>query len=88
MMGFYPITPGDPVYTLASPVFDKVTIHLDKHYYAKDKIIIEAINNSPENIYIQKMEMDGQALNKFFISHEALVNQQYFKFYLGPTPKK
>lgn len=88
MMGFYPITPGNPVYTLASPVFDKVTIHLNGNYYKNNQIIIETINNAPENIYIQKMQLDGQPLNKFFISHEELVNHQHLKFFLGPTPKK
>ncbi len=28
MMGFYPVTPGIPTYDIGSPVFDKVTIHL------------------------------------------------------------
>ena len=28
MMGFYPVTPGVPVYNLASPVFDRITIRL------------------------------------------------------------
>ena len=28
MMGFYPVTPGVPVYDLGSPVFDRVTIRL------------------------------------------------------------
>ena len=28
MMGFYPVTPGIPVYDIGSPVFDKATIHL------------------------------------------------------------
>ncbi|GAO30074.1 GH92 family glycosyl hydrolase [Geofilum rubicundum] len=88
MMGFYPIAPGDPVYTLSSPVFDKVTIHLDNSHYDNDQIIIETINNTSENIYIQKMEMDGQPLNKYFISHEELVTKQHFKFHLGNTPKK
>ena len=30
MMGIYPDCPGSPYYTVTSPVFDKVTLHLDK----------------------------------------------------------
>lgn len=88
MMGFYPITPGDPMYTLSSPVFDKVTIHLDDEYYANDRIVIETENNSADNIYIQKMEMGGKPLRKFFISHEELIRKGGVKFYLGDEPVK
>jgi predicted alpha-1,2-mannosidase len=88
MMGFYPITPGDPIYTLSSPVFDKVTIHLDDEYYANDRIVIETENNSADNIYIQKMEMGDKPLREFFISHEELIREGGLKFYLGDEPVK
>ncbi|MFW6042795.1 MAG: GH92 family glycosyl hydrolase [Marinilabiliaceae bacterium] len=83
MMGFYPITPGEPVYTLTSPVFDKVTIHLDEDYWPNDKIVIEAENNSEENIYIQEIEAGGKKLNDYFISHDELIRKGRLKFYLG-----
>ncbi|TVQ08990.1 MAG: glycoside hydrolase family 92 protein [Bacteroidetes bacterium] len=88
MMGFYPITPGNPVYTLSSPVFDKVTIHLDPKYYDNDKIVIETVNNSPENIYIQKMELGGRNLRDYTITHQDLVEKGSLKIFLGPNPKK
>jgi predicted alpha-1,2-mannosidase len=88
MMGFYPITPGNPVYTLSSPIFDKVTIHLDPKYYDNDKIVIEAVNNSPENIYIQRMELGGRNLRNYTISHQDLVEKGHLKIYLGPNPKR
>src|SRR3989454_9856705 len=31
-MGFYPVTPGSPVYAIASPLFEKATIRLEKPY--------------------------------------------------------
>lgn len=88
MMGFYPITPGNPVYTLSAPVFDKVTIHLDPKYYSRDKIVIEAVNNSPENIYIQTMELGGRNLRNYTISHQDLVEKGHLKIFLGPNPKR
>jgi predicted alpha-1,2-mannosidase len=83
MMGFYPIAPGNPVYTLSSPVFDKIVIHLDRDYYSNDQIVIETENNSPDNIYIQKMEMGGNPLRTFFLSHDDLIRKGELKFYLG-----
>ena len=88
MMGFYPITPGNPVYTLSAPVFDKVTIHLDPKYYSRDKIVIEAVNNSRDNIYIQSMELGGRNLRNYTISHQDLVEKGHLKIFLGPNPKR
>lgn len=85
MMGFYPITPGNPIYAITSPVFDKVTIHLDKNHYPNDRIVIETVNNSPENIYIRKMEMGGKPLRNFFITHDELIQNGHLKFYLDKT---
>ena len=41
MMGFYPDCPGEPAYTLSTPVFDKVTIKLDPKYWGRDQLVIE-----------------------------------------------
>ena len=41
MMGLYPDIPGVPEYVLTTPVFDKITIHLDPEYYDKDLLVIE-----------------------------------------------
>ena len=35
MMGFYPDCPGEPSYTLSTPVFDKVTIRLDAEVWGR-----------------------------------------------------
>jgi putative alpha-1,2-mannosidase len=31
MMGIYPIAPGQPLYTITTPMFDKITIELDQN---------------------------------------------------------
>ncbi|RCW37612.1 GH92 family glycosyl hydrolase [Marinilabilia salmonicolor] len=88
MMGFYPVSPADPVYTLSSPVFDRVTIHLDEDYFPGEKIVIESVNNSEDNIYIRKMELGGKPLRKFMISHDELIEKGYLKFYLDDQPDR
>ncbi|UCE14198.1 MAG: GH92 family glycosyl hydrolase, partial [Candidatus Heimdallarchaeota archaeon] len=40
-MGFYPVTPGHPSYTIGSPIFDKITIHL-----TNGDFLINVYNNS------------------------------------------
>ena len=67
-MGFYPVTPGDPVYTLGSPVFEHVTVDLGNG----DTFVIEARNASPENKYIQSATLNGEPLNSPWFPHEAV----------------
>ena len=72
MMGIYPISPGDPIYTITTPMFDKVTIKLDSRYYKKDNIVIEREVNTDGKI--REIQINGKPLNSFFISHDSFVN--------------
>ena len=72
MMGIYPIAPGEPVYTITTPMFDKITIKLDANYYKKENIVIEReVNNDGT---IKQIQLDGKAINSYFISHDNFVN--------------
>jgi predicted alpha-1,2-mannosidase len=83
-MGFYPITPGKPVYTIGSPVFSKVTIDL-----ANGKQFTMIANNcSVINKYIQSAKMNGQPLNTPWFTHEQLINGGKLELEMGPKPNK
>ncbi len=73
MMGFYPDCPGEPYYTLTSPVFDRVTIKLDERYYPSDSIVIEVERPYAGAIYIGSMTLSGKKLPRYRISHDELV---------------
>lgn len=88
MMGFYPACPGDADYVLTSPVFDKITIHLDKKYYPAGDLVIEASHATPESIYIQSIQAGDKKLKGYTISHQDLVKAGTLKFTLGDQPKK
>ena len=48
-IGLFQVSGGaevDPVYEITSPIFDRVTIHLDPDYYPGRKFVIVARNNS------------------------------------------
>ncbi|MCX2681626.1 GH92 family glycosyl hydrolase [Galbibacter sp. EGI 63066] len=79
MMGIYPITPANPMYTLTTPVFDKVTIHLDKNYYENDTLIIEKKGKEGS---IKEINLDGKSHNNFFISHDDLIQSEKLKVIL------
>jgi predicted alpha-1,2-mannosidase len=83
-MGFYPVTPGLPVYTIGSPVFSKITISLDngKHF------TVNALHCSETNKYIQSAKMNGVVLNTPWFTHEQLVNGGTLELVMGSHPNK
>ena len=83
MIGLYPDCPGSPYYALTTPVFDKITLHLDKRYYPNGDLVIEAPHPSPEAYLIQKMTLGDKSLNRYRISHDELINGQTLKFVLN-----
>ncbi|WP_240613016.1 GH92 family glycosyl hydrolase [Chitinophaga parva] len=83
-MGFYPITPGIPAYTVGSPVFSKVSIALEngKHF------TVLAHGASVVNKYIQRATLNGKPLNKPFFTHADLVSGGTLELFMGPKPNK
>ena len=83
-MGFYPVTPGVPMYTIGSPVFENVTIDLPNG----KKFQLIAKNCSVVNKYIQSAKFDGKVLNTPWFSHEQLLNGGKLELEMGPKPNK
>ena len=82
MMGFYPDCPGEPSYTLSTPVFDKVTIRLDAEVWGRGQLVIETERPSDDSLYIREMELGGKRLSHFRISHQELVEGGKLRFVL------
>ncbi|MPN32427.1 hypothetical protein SDC9_179905 [bioreactor metagenome] len=84
MMGFYPVTPGLPIYVIGSPFFEHVTIELgdDKKF----EIVCE--NYSKENKYIQSATLNGKEWNKSWFSHDELMMGGQLKFVMGNKANK
>ncbi len=87
-MGLYQVCPGNPVYQITAPIFDEVTIRLDKKIYPGKSFTIKAINLSSENIYIQSAKLNGKDLNRSWISHDELVDGGELVFVMGKEPNK
>ncbi|HBF43511.1 MAG TPA: glycoside hydrolase, partial [Desulfobacteraceae bacterium] len=79
---------SEPVYDITSPVFDEITIHLDPSYYTGKKFTIKAYNNSVDNCYIQKAELNKQALNEFWFRHSDFASGGVLELWLGPEANK
>jgi predicted alpha-1,2-mannosidase len=83
-MGFYPMVPGTPSYTVGSPVFSKVTISLANGR----KFRIIAHHASVVNKYIQSAIFDGKRLDTPWFTHQQLVNGGCLELVMGPKPDK
>jgi predicted alpha-1,2-mannosidase len=83
MMGFFPVTPGIPVYNIGSPVFEKITIKLPN---GKDFAVI-AKNNSDINKYIQMAFLNGQPLEKPWFTHIGLLDGGTLELVMGNQQK-
>lgn len=56
---------AQPVYEIASPLYEKVEIDLGERYGRGKTFTIEAKNASRKNKYVQKAWLNGKALNSF-----------------------
>lgn len=88
MMGIYPPCPARAEYVITTPTFDRVTVQLDPRYTATKELVIEAVNRTPENIYIDKIELDGKPYKSYFISHDALLKAGRLTIYCTDKHKK
>ena len=82
MIGIYPDNPGDPSYTLTTPAFDKVTLHLDPKFYSNGDITIETDRTSPSQQYIKSVTIGGKKLNGFRLTHRQLMEGKTLKMQL------
>jgi predicted alpha-1,2-mannosidase len=83
-IGFYPVFPASQEYVLGSPLFDKVTIHLPEG----KSFTVEVKNNSPENIYIQQVVLNGLIQSKNTIHHRDIVKGGVLKIVMGQRPNQ
>jgi predicted alpha-1,2-mannosidase len=83
-MGFYPVIPGLPIYTIGSPVFEKITLHLPDN----KTFIVSAPGCSEKNKYIQQAFLNGEPLQGPWLSHQDLVKGGELKLVMGPLPNK
>lgn len=81
-LGFYPVFTASGQYVLGSPLFDKATINLENG----KTFTVEAINLSPENIYIQRAELNGKTYDFSFIQHEDILKGGMLRLRMGNTP--
>jgi predicted alpha-1,2-mannosidase len=81
-LGFYPVTPGSPLYAIGSPLVKEAKIHLDNG----KKMIIKAENQSKENVYVKSITVNGKILSGTLLSHQELMNGGKIIFEMSNSP--
>ena len=83
-MGFYPVNPANGIYCFGSPQLKRATIKL-----ANGKQFTIITNNAgTDNVYIQKILLNGKPYKKNFITYNDINTGGTIEFYMGNTPNK
>ena len=83
-MGFYPVAPGTGEYALGSPLFKRLTLKLENG----KTIGINAPQNNNENVYINRITLDGNVYTKNYLTHSDLMKGVNLQFDMTKVPAK
>ncbi|MDO5665720.1 MAG: GH92 family glycosyl hydrolase [Bacteroidia bacterium] len=83
-MGFYPVCPGSDEYVIGSPLFEKMTIHLENGKSIK----INSFGNDKSKRYISELQLNGKIYTKNYVKHGDLINGAIIDIEVSDTPNK
>jgi predicted alpha-1,2-mannosidase len=80
--GFYPVTPGAPIYAIGTPLFPELRFSLENG----KSFVVKARDVSAQNIYIQGATLDGKPYRQSYLKHKDLMNGGELIFQMGSQP--
>lgn len=90
-IGLFSVNGGclpEPQLELSSPIFDRITIHLDPDYHDGETFVIETTGNGPGDRYIQSAELNGRVHQSAWIAQQDLIKGGSLKLTLGLEPNE
>ncbi len=82
-LGFFPLSPCSGQYQIGSPLFDRVEMAVGD---GAGTLVVTAENNSPENVYVQSVKLNGESLDAPWFDHAAIAEGGTLDFVMGPEP--
>lgn len=82
-LGIYSVCPGSNEFALTTPLFEKAVMTL-----ASGKTLTILANNPQKNLYISKVELNGQRIDTNFITYAQLMAGGELRFTLTNKPDK
>ncbi|MGG1555598.1 GH92 family glycosyl hydrolase [Paenibacillus ferrarius] len=83
-MGMYPLCPGVPEYVMGSPMFRRMSLHLENG----KQLVIEADQNSSDKPYVESVQVNHELHESLFFSHDQLMEGALIQFGMSDTPKE
>ena len=80
-LGFYPVTPGLPMYVIGSPKVSGARLHFENG----NTFVIKVSGSGP---YIQSMKLNGQSYTQMYIEHDKILSGGEMVFVMGEEPNK
>jgi predicted alpha-1,2-mannosidase len=78
-LGFYPVAPGSDKYWLGSPAIQSAVLQLDNGKTFR----IEARDQSDQNVYVKKVLLNGQPLNRHWLTHQEIMDGGVLVFFMS-----
>ena len=78
----------NPVYEIASPLFEEATIDLGRRFGRGEKFTIKAHNASRANKYVQKAVFNGKPQNTFLIDAREVLKGGTLELWMGTEPNR
>ena len=82
-LGFYPVCPGKPEYTLGSPLFTRSVLHVPGGV----TFTIEAQGNAPDAVFVRRASLDGKNVAGNLIDHAAIKKGGTLHFEMASSAK-
>lgn len=83
-MGFYPVNPSELTYQFGSPLVREARVEVASGKF----FTMKAPLASKENKYIQEVKLNGQQLDRSYITHREIMDGGTLEFTMGPEPNK
>lgn len=77
-IGFYPVAPGSTQYAIGSPAVESAVLQLDNG----KTFTIRAHNQSPTNVHVKKILLNGKPLTSYTIDHSSILAGGTLEFFM------
>ena len=81
-MGFYPTAPSSNIYNIGSPAVEEITMNMSNG----KKVHVTTENWSNENVYVDKMYLNGKEYDKSYITYDDIKDGAEIKFHMNDKP--
>lgn len=81
------LTASENTFGLSGPLFNRITIRLNKRYYPGNHFVITAENAGALNKYIQSIHLNDQEFHRAFIPWESIKQGGVLRLRMGNRPK-